>query len=154
MINNSNNPFNHLRTSILLPFKSTNQKNSFLTELTHLIQHQFLKKPQPFNSLLLVIILLFTEVLPSSFRSKLTSPSYKTCSTFINSWLNSALIMSFWRLSSGSIIVLLIRLNKTRGGCCWLFSPRVCLGSCLMSKMLWNCWRISNSFIKLDRWST
>ncbi len=40
MLANSNSPFTHLRTLILLPFKSQTNKHGFLTELTFLIQQQ------------------------------------------------------------------------------------------------------------------
>lgn len=65
MMNSSNSPFNHLRTLVLLPFKSQPNKHDFLRELTHLIQSQPLRKPQPFNSVMLLVMLLFTEVSPS-----------------------------------------------------------------------------------------
>jgi len=62
MLTNSGKSFSHLRTLVFNPFRKNTNKHAFLRELTHLIQHQEINKPEPFKSLLLLVIILFTEV--------------------------------------------------------------------------------------------
>lgn len=60
MLLNSGKSFNHLRTLVILPFKKETNKQGFLSELTHLLQHLEIGKPEPFKSLLLLVITLFS----------------------------------------------------------------------------------------------
>jgi hypothetical protein len=63
MLKTTTNPYPHLRTLILIPFKSLSKKHQFLKELIHFFSnHVEFKLPQPYNAIVLLTILLFSEV--------------------------------------------------------------------------------------------
>lgn len=63
MLQNAANPYSHLRNEIILPFRKNSQQQYFLQELTlYLTSLPPIKSPQPYNSLLLSVILLFSEI--------------------------------------------------------------------------------------------
>jgi hypothetical protein len=61
MLKSTSNPYQHLRNLILIPFKSSHKKHHFLKELLHFFtNHVTFTIPQPYTSLILLTILMFS----------------------------------------------------------------------------------------------
>lgn len=63
MLKSTSNPYQHLRTLVLIPFKGSSKKHHFLKELLHFFtNHVEFKIPQPYTSLILLTIIMFSMV--------------------------------------------------------------------------------------------